>query len=1006
VLRIRPDQLEALRGSVRACFPEAVLAALRARGLRAERDAAGVVATDARGLETRLAFHPDGLPASLELPSGASYRLEHDAFGRLGAIEHRARAGEPGARVTLDRDEAGRIVRAAQIGAGAYGFGYDGRGRLSEVAHPDGSRQRLSYDEAGRLVASTDRMGHTTRFERDAGGEVAAIVDPLGRATRFEMADGGLAAVVYPDGSSERFGFDEVHAAGVVTRRDGSEVVHELDERDRLRRLLWPDGRYVAFDFDEEDNLASCRNDDESIAWTFDAGGEPSSERSSAGVTRLRHDAEGRLTELATPFGDTVQYGWDREGRLERIVDWEGRALEIVYAPDGTVAEQRWPGGVLEEHRYGPTGRLAQTRLSRGATVLSEQRYGYDACGRLVSLTDAGGTRSFGYDAEGRLLSERDERGGAVDWAYDAKGNMTRSGGRAVEIGLSDEPLRVGGDPIRWNALGQAVALPGASGGALLLRYHGDGTLAAVDVDGRSWRYRYDGLGRRILKTDGIRSWRYGWCGHQLLWEEYAEAPGARPVRRDYLWAPHGVAPVAFREGGRTYHLQLDARGAVIRAFRATDGEVVWSARYDSFGRAEIELAFVRQPFRLLGQYYDDESGLHYSLARTYCPWLATYLSRDPSWHEPEATGYSYCRNDPWNRADPFGALGPLLAVVGAIAVGAVVGAVVGGITGGWKGAASGAVSGAATVGGAILGGLLGGPPGAVAGAMAGNVLGTFGGELAGQALTGEPICFECAAKEAAVAGLIDVALLGLGKIPGVKQAVRAVGQKLFKMGAPLRKWAKKSLAKVRVQTEGRLKLPGQYKKAAVAKEEIDATADKIAGEIPGAKVAKAPLKGQKRVMEKAADDYGGDVTQVTDIARNTIVVPAGQEEKALARLRELNPDIPDKGVKIVSPSKDPLGYSGMNVKQPTKSGTIAETQINSPEMIYAKEKPADARRILGDETYDAIAAKPGMPPGGKGHKFYEDYRVLSPDDPQRDVIAAQSREYYDSVRRAGGGGG
>ncbi len=78
------------------------------------------------------------------------------------------------------------------------------------------------------------------------------------------------------------------------------------------------------------------------------------------------------------------------------------------------------------------------------------------------------------------------------------------------------------------------------------------------------------------------------------------------------------------------------------------------------------------------------------------------------------------------------------------------------------------------------------------------------------------------------------------------------------------------------------------------------------------------------------------------------------------------------------------------------------EIQINSPQMIYAL-KPGDARRILGDETYDAFASKPGMPEGGKNHKFYEDYRT-SDDSVFKDKVAEESKAYYNAVRDAGGG--
>ncbi len=57
------------------------------------------------------------------------------------------------------------------------------------------------------------------------------------------------------------------------------------------------------------------------------------------------------------------------------------------------------------------------------------------------------------------------------------------------------------------------------------------------------------------------------------------------------------------------------------------------------------------------------------------------------------------------------------------------------------------------------------------------------------------------------------------------------------------------------------------------------------------------------------------------------------------------------------------------------------------------------ARSLLGDNMYDDISSKSGIP-GGEGHKFYEEWRELSPLDPRRPELEAKSKAYYDSVRK------
>jgi uncharacterized Zn-binding protein involved in type VI secretion/histone H3/H4 len=262
------------------------------------------------------------------------------------------------------------------------------------------------------------------------------------------------------------------------------------------------------------------------------------------------------------------------------------------------------------------------------------------------------------------------------------------------------------------------------------------------------------------------------------------------------------------------------------------------------------------------------------------------------------------------------------------------------------------------------------------------------GATLAAASAAGTPFCEECEKAKAALAKELEE------PPPANEAPPDAVA------APPVKTPAEEALAEV-------------YAKGEIAKPEIDALSDGVAAQVDG-KVAKAPLKGAKRILEKAleyAEKRGSeivepeDIRKLKDIVRNTIVVAAGKEEQALALLREAAPSIPDSAVKIVKAAADPCGYSGMNIAVPSAAGMICEVQINSPHMIYAKEKPEDARRILGPETYEALAGRPGMPPGGRGHALYEDYRVLGVADPKKAEVAAESRAYYDAVRKAAGAG-
>jgi len=73
-------------------------------------------------------------------------------------------------------------------------------------------------------------------------------------------------------------------------------------------------------------------------------------------------------------------------------------------------------------------------------------------------------------------------------------------------------------------------------------------------------------------------------------------------------------------------------------------GTVVWEGMYLPFGEATVHpQSKVVNNFRFPGQYYDEETGLHYNYHRYYDPRTGRYLTPDPIGHQHnELNLYTY----------------------------------------------------------------------------------------------------------------------------------------------------------------------------------------------------------------------------------------------------------------------------------------------------------------------------------------------------------------------------
>lgn len=673
--RIESEQIDLL---ARQLQRRQILDHFRRHGIAVEPSAIRGVfhLRDAENRAAQIAFRDDG---AVQTRSAAgritTYRFnaEGELFGRI----------DPGGLVVTSEIEAATGARSvSRNGYGEFRIRQDPFGLPEAIEYPDGTSVRFDQDWPGG-EAIHNQADQVTVCERDEDGEITAIVDRNDcRTDMVEIVEEGRRTlqVTQADGTRNVYvlgsegGLKEwwVDGARVATYATGEGPLPES--------ATFADGHWVRFG-KKDGRIVTAENPNSRVSLIYDAAGRLVEEDQNGIKVRYERDRTGLLTAIVLPDGEWLGFAYDGDGRLAKVRDWSGAVTTLAWAATGQMSNLSHPNGVSTAIQSNPLGLVTEARTTSPGTetAVCALTYQYDAMDRVVAMTEDGVARHFRYDPVGRLTAvEAPDPALAETWTLDPMGNRRVENGAPVSIDCMNRVTGGAAGAARYNALGRTVAVATPRGPAQL-SYNGQGQLVRAEIAGRDVaEYAYDAFGRRISKNVNGRVTRYLWAGQSLLceWAEGEEGPW---TRRDHLVLPDLFVPLAMRVDGRIYRQHTDHRGAPL-AMTDESGVVAWRAKSKAFGEAVVLHATVANPWRLASQYRDDETGLHYNLARYYHPGMGRYLTFDPAF-DPSGGGnfYLYASGDPINGSDPTGEILP------AILVGAAVGAVLGAAFKAWE---------------------------------------------------------------------------------------------------------------------------------------------------------------------------------------------------------------------------------------------------------------------------------------------------------------------------------
>lgn len=451
-------------------------------------------------------------------------RLVNLGLGALGWTELQGPAGYFGS--TLRREPDGTWTRRYRDDSVAH---FDATGRHVSTVDRNGNEVRYSYDESNRLVNVSYPRGASLSLRYSAGGTLEAITDHTQRVTRFTVDGADLRQVDLPDGARRSFTYDG--AGRMVAQTDGLGVSTAFAYNDY--------GRLVARTC--ADQTVSVKRPDD-LAAGNSASGDPIIAETSQ--TRLVAPDQtqtsyciqnGRVTEVASVNGDTMQTSYGANGLPAEITRPNHKTIRVVYNDHGDVLQVRDEAlqtvetyeydarghktayvdaaGRPSRWQYDAAGNLVESHIGQTSVVSS---YAYDEHGMVTRKVEGGVTATFEYDDHGNL--SRESRGSwEIRYERDAAGNPTaktegvdrRTGYRYDALNRlveADEPR--GKTAYRYDGAGRLTEVVDPRGGIHRFEFDARGnTTKKVDPAGRTWAYEYNASDQVVLEIapDGIR---------------------------------------------------------------------------------------------------------------------------------------------------------------------------------------------------------------------------------------------------------------------------------------------------------------------------------------------------------------------------------------------------------------------------------------------------------------------------------------------------------------------
>ncbi len=670
--------------------------------------------TDAYGKISHYTINANGVQTAYKDEVGKTFSLITD---RTGRPQSRIDGNNNITKFTMGKDPETGIGNFEDLNRVDYPtysqlYKYNNRRKISQLTILQGeqsSTMSYQYDPRGNLIKETDPNGHSTYYSYDAFDNIIKE-DASGFITAYEYNSyDDLVRFTDRNNYVTELDYDAFGRITQKSRLGFGDWIYGYDNNDNLTSTIDPNGQKIVYIYDNanrqiEKNIYTsvlATEPTQSVIYGYDNNDNLTSWQSGTLSGVLIRDNNGRQQSETInygPFSKSYQYSYYDNGIVKSMTMPDGIVYHYEYDNNNqltrfkipgegslTINEFNWlapsketlPGGVTRNTQY--TGLLSTKSLEiktpGGSSVLSlnfdyglsqevvkrssfsgiaaeEQiiEYQYDDIYRLQQATTTlpDGTQrleTYQLDANSNRVASHNTN----NWQYNTAGQLTQSGDREYNYDANGNQIRAG-----------------ASNSQLSFIYDGQDRLIRVEdaSDNIIARYQYDPFDRRLSKTVAGITTYYLYSNEGLIAEynEQGQELNSYGYRPNSTW---GTNPVFLKtsttrasnptSNKKYYYYQNDQLGT---PYKLTDntGYVVWDTEFDSFGNALLATNNqIQNNLRFPGQYFDQETGLHYNWRRYYDPLIGRYITPDPIDLAGGPNLYTYVDGDPINRIDPNG---------------------------------------------------------------------------------------------------------------------------------------------------------------------------------------------------------------------------------------------------------------------------------------------------------------------------------------------------------------